>query len=562
MPVAELVGGSPPVNPIADFGWYRQHLYIQDRLTHQMVPLSPTPIQYAVRRAILDAEKDGKPSRIIVLKARREGVSTIVQGTFAHRGFTRKNVHAYTIAHEAEAASNLFGMTETMYANLPAALRPGKAGGNQGRRLRLVNGADFRTETAKDLSAGRSSAATLLHCSEAAFWDHGDIVLRSMLSIVPEVPGTIVVIESTANGVQNMFHRRWLSAERGDSDYTPLFFSWLEDAVYSTPGYDWEDLGPLDDEEESLKDLFKATPGQLVWRRQAIRTQFDGDLDGFHQEFPSTPTEAFITSGRQYFGAHHIMRFRPTDPIRRGRIAGNWRKKQIVAIKPDDRGPLWIYEARQPDTRYVMFIDPAGVVGEGRARHFGDPRDASDYTCMWLVNCKTMETAAVWHGRIDLGLIGEEAAKLGRIYNNAVICPEVTGGSGFAIVMKLRDLGYPALHRDRERKTYSRHRSEMYGWMTSVATRPIMLETLRDVLRENPEKLKHAPLREEMTQFIIVKNKPEATPGTHDDQVMACAGAYTIAAEYAQRRPLKVQSITKPRKASGFNDVLSRARHN
>ena len=334
-----------------------------------------------------------------------------------------------------------------------------------------------------------------------------------------------------------------------------------KDIVIDHP--EFEILEPeADDEEETLKVLFRAKPGQLVWRRQAIRTQFDGDLDGFHQEFPSTPSEAFITSGRQYFGAQHIMRFRPVDPIRRGRIQGIWRKKAEVKIVKDDRGPLWIYEPRQPDTRYVLFIDPAGVVGDARARHFGSADDPSDYTCMWIVNCKTMDTAAVWHGRSDLGLIGEEAAKLGRIYNNAIICPEVTGGSGFAIVMKLRDIGYPALHRDRERKTYARARSEMYGWMTSVSTRPIMLETLRDVLRETPDKLKHAPLREEMTQFIIVKNKPEATPGTHDDQVMAAAGAYTIAAEYAQRRPLKTAVLRKPGKASGFTDVLSRARHN
>lgn len=556
----QLVGGGPRVNPIADFGWYRQHLYIQDRLTHQLVNLQPTPIQFAVRRAILDAEAESRPARIIVLKARREGVSTIVQATFAHRAFTRRNVHAYTIAHEAEAASNLFGMTETMYANLPAALRPAKAGGNQGRRLKLQNGADLRTETARDLSAGRSSAATLLHCSEAAFWDHGDIVLRSMLSIVPEVPGTIVVIESTANGVQNMFHRRWLSAERGDTDYTPLFFSWLEDAVYAVPGYDWEQLGPLDDEEDALKELHRATPGQLAWRRGAIRTQFDGDLDGFHQEFPSTPVEAFITSGRQYFQAQNIMRFHPVDPIRRGRIVGDWAKQKTITIRDDPQGPLWVYEPRNDKHRYVMFIDPAGVVGDSRAQHFGDPRDASDYTAMWIVDCATMQTAAVWHARTDLGLIAEEAAKLGRIYNNAIICPEVTGGSGFAIVMKLRDLGYAALHRDRDRKTYARERSNMYGWMTSTTTRPIMLETLRDVLRETPEVLKHGPLREEMTQFIIVKNKPEATPGTHDDLVMAAAGAYTIAAEYAQRIPVKTLHSSAKKRTRRFDDVLSRAR--
>lgn len=559
----QLVGAGD-VNPIHDFAWYKRHLFIQERLTHQLVQLEPSKIQKAVRRAVLDSERDGKPSRIIVLKARREGVSTIVQATFAHRAFTRKNVKAYTIAHEADAASVLFGMTETMYEQLPPALRPPKAGGNLGKRLRLSNGADLRTETAKDIHAGRASAATLLHCSEVGMWEHGDKVLRSMLSIVPDTPGTVIVMESTAQGVGNTFHRRWLSAERGDSGYTPLFFSWLEDPIYSVPGTTDEDIGPLDDEEDALKVVLSATPGQLMWRRKIIRSEFDGDLDGFHQEYPSTPTEAFITSGRQYFQPQYISRFHPVEPIRRARLTGGWIKGQEIAAERDDRGPLWVYEKRIPGHRYVMFIDPAGVVGELRARNFSDPLDISDYTCMWIVDATTMATVAVWHSRIDLGQIALEAAKLGRIYANAVICIETTGGSGGLIIEQLRGLGYSALHRDRTRDTYDRQRTNRYGWSTTVATRPLMLETLRDVLREEPWLLRHAPLREEMLTFVIGKTRPEAAPGTHDDTIFAAAGCYIVAQEYAQRTPIRLVGSTKLKKQRKrprrFEDTLMRAR--
>lgn len=557
-----LVGGGPEVNPIHDFGWYKQHLYIQDRLTHRHVPLQPTKVQLAVRRAILDSEDAGKPSRLIILKARREGVSTIVQATFAHRAFTRRDTWAYTIAHEIDAASNLFGMTESMYSNLPQALRPAKVSGNLGRQLRLDNGAYLRTETARDVRAGRSGAAFLLHGSEVAFWDHGEEVLRSILSTVPDVPGTIVVLESTANGIQGSFYQRWQNAVNGESDYTPLFFSWLEDPVYDL-GYahNWETLGPLDDEEDSLVQTLDASAGQIAWRRQTIRGQFAGDLDGFHQEYPSTPHEAFITSGRQFFGAANIHRFHPTEPIARAHISGVWKKGSEVTAEKNPQGPLWVYETRKPDHRYVMFIDPAGTVGEVRARHFTDPKDISDYTAMWVVDCATMNTVAVYHDRRDIGQLGEVAAKLGTIYNKAVICPEVTGGYGLVIVEKLRDLGYGgAIHRDRERTTYGRDTKAAYGWQTTVATRPIMLETLRDVLRENPEKLRHAPLREEMHTFIIGKARPEAGPGSHDDLVFAAAGAYTIADEYAQRRPIQLKSMTKAKKRTRFNDTLMRAR--
>lgn len=560
-----LVGGGPGVNPIHDFGWYKQHLYIQDRLTHAHVNLQPTRVQRALRRAILDNEEVAKPSRIIVLKARREGISTIVQATFAHRAFTRRNVWAYTIAHEIEAASNLFNMTETMYANLPAALRPAKVSGNLGRQLRLANGAYLRTETARDVRAGRSGAATMLHGSEVAFWDHGDEVLRSILSTIPDVPGTIVVLESTANGIQGAFYKRWQSAKRGESEYQPLFFSWLEDPVYALASVQsWEDLAALDDEEEELRVEQGASPAQIGWRRRMIRTEFDGDLDGFHQEYPSTDHEAFITSGRQFFGAGYISRFHPVEPMARAHINGAWKKGAEVSAQRNPQGPLWVYAPKLPDHRYVIFIDPAGTVGETRARHFSDPRDISDYTAMWVVDCTTMETVAVYHDRQDIGQLGEVAAKLGLIYNKAVICPEVTGGYGLVIVEKLRDLGYGgAIHRDRERTTYGRDTKSAYGWQTTIATRPIMLETLRDVLRETPQLLKHAPLKDEMHSFVIGKSRPEAGPGTHDDLIFAAAGAYTIADEYAQRRPIQLKSMTngkKPRKRQRFNDTLMRAR--
>src|SRR4029077_8980057 len=119
----------------------------------------------------------------------------------------------------------------------------------------------------------------------------------------------------------------------------------------------------------------------------------------------------------------------------------------------------------------------------------------SDFTCMWVLNCKKMSTAAVWHARIDLGMIGEEVAKLGLIFKRAVICPETTGGYGFVVTEKLRSIGYSPIHRDRLRNRYDRSRVDTYGFATTTATRPLMLEGLRDVLREQPHLLQHQGLK-------------------------------------------------------------------
>lgn len=549
-------------NAVHDFARYRRHLKIQDRDSHVLIPLEPTTIQQAVRNAIIEAERAERAARVIVLKARREGVSTIVQGTFCHRGCTRAGFKARTIADDHEKASNLHGMLETMYDHLPAQIKPGRLATRAGRELKLANGSSFKTETAKDANAGRSSSSGALHASEFGFWDYPERTLIAMLQTVPDVLGSMVVIESTANGVGNAFHSEWLRAERGDSPYTPLFFSWLDD-----PGYDhglgvtMRSLGDISDREHHLLENLGARPGQIAWRRHKINQDLMGDEELFDQEYPETPDVAFLATGRPFFQRDHMAKFRGSEPIGRFKIEGHFvrGKKSEKKATRDPKGPLWIYELPEKDTRYVIFVDPAGVVGEQKAKHFRGSEDPSDYTVMWVINCKTMKTAAVWHDRIDLGLGGMEVAKLGVIYNRATICPETTGGYGFVLTEKLREIGYAHIHRDRLRNKYDRHRVDTYGWATTTATRPLMLETLRDVLREDPGLLQHVPLRGEMQSFVIGSNHiPSAAPGCHDDLVLAAAGAYTVAPDYTQRT-IALPARLGPKKQKGYSDVLSRA---
>lgn len=522
-----------------------------------MVPLKPTKIQQRVRDAIIQAERERRPGRIIVLKARREGVSTIVQATFAHRAFTRQNVKAYTIAAEAEQAQNLHGMTETMWDYLPKALQPTKGSGSgAGRRLKLASGSDLRTETAQDKHAGRSGSATLVHASEYSFWPYPRETLTAMLQIVPDEVGTLVVIESTANGTGNEFHEQWERAVSGKSAYVPLFFSWLDDPGYFKPTSE-NQLGELDDEEDALVEVHGASLGQIAWRRHKIAQDLQGRVEDFHQEYPTTAEEAFISTGRQYFGTSAVARFKPVEPIGRFSLSHMGFRRKGDRPKRDPHGPLSIYRPPVPGHRYVCFVDPAGVVSDMEAKHFSDVREIEDFTCMWVVDCTNMETVAVWHERIDIGLAGDEAAKLGAVYNRAIMVAETSGGYGNVLNAKWREIGYAPIHRDRARNQYDRSLKAQYGFATSVATRPLMLETLRDVLRETPELLKHAGLKKEMGTFVTMRMHPAAAPGCHDDLVMAAAGSYLVAQEYAQRKPISSAQPAKKRKV--YEDVLTRA---
>ncbi|MFC0274097.1 FtsK/SpoIIIE domain-containing protein [Metabacillus herbersteinensis] len=90
----------------------------------------------------------------------------------------------------------------------------------------------------------------------------------------------------------------WKQAERGESDFIPLFFPWYEHQEYRMePPEDFV----LTDEEEELKELYNVDNDQLYWRRWAIRNNCGGDPELFKQEYPANSEEAFLSSGRPRF---------------------------------------------------------------------------------------------------------------------------------------------------------------------------------------------------------------------------------------------------------------------
>jgi len=49
---------------------------------------------------------------------------------------------------------------------------------------------------------------------------------------IPNEPGTVIVMESTAKGVGSLFHNEWRSAVAGESGYDPVFVAWHEIELY------------------------------------------------------------------------------------------------------------------------------------------------------------------------------------------------------------------------------------------------------------------------------------------------------------------------------------------
>ena len=487
---------------------------------------------YAVAKRQQDA---GKPVRLIILKARQLGFSTLTEGLIFHACATRKNVNALIVAHREDATANLFRMSKLFYDELPAPVKPMLRASNA-QELVFENPSKLRSErearpglrsrircaTAGGRGIGRSDTLQCVHLSEYAFWPDGAdgkaSTLAGILQAVPSLPGTMVVIESTANGFED-FKERWDAAVAGENDFEPVFFAWFENPDYSmpvVPGTEWTP------EERELRDAYRLTDEQLQWRRWCIANNCGGSLDMFRQEYPASPGEAFLHSGTGVFDNEQIvLRLeRLPGPAGHGEFTdGEWTESETGAIT--------LYELPEEGVPYVLGGDTAG--------------EGSDYFTAIVIDNVTGRIAAKLRQKYSEPEYVRQIDALGRFYNDALVAIE-TNFSTYP-VMKLQEMEYPNQYSREREDTYTRQMKKSYGFRTDRQSRPRAIANLVEVFSSHPEWFTDRELLEEMLTFCYNEDhRPEALAGKHDDLVMGAAITYAV------RHQQRMTVLTEPEK--------------
>ena len=487
---------------------------------------------YAVAKRQQDA---GKPVRLIILKARQLGFSTLTEGLIFHACATRKNVNALIVAHREDATANLFRMSKLFYDELPAPVKPMLRASNA-QELVFENPSKLRSEreaspglrsrircaTAGGRGIGRSDTLQCVHLSEYAFWPDGAdgkaSTLAGILQAVPSLPGTMVVIESTANGFED-FKERWDAAVAGENDFEPVFFAWFENPDYSmpvVPGTEWTP------EERDLKAAYQLTDEQLQWRRWCIANNCGGSLDMFRQEYPASPGEAFLHSGTGVFDNEQIvLRLeRLPEPAGRGEFTdGEWTESETGAIT--------LYELPEDGVPYVLGGDTAG--------------EGSDYFTAIVIDNVTGRIVAKLRQKYSEPEYVRQIYALGRFYNDALVAIE-TNFSTYP-VMKLQEMEYSNQYSREREDTYTRQMRKSYGFRTDRQSRPRAIANLVEVFSSHPEWFTDRELLEEMLTFCYNEDhRPEALAGKHDDLVMGAAITYAV------RHQQRMTVLTEPEK--------------
>jgi len=348
-----------------DFAFYsKASLKIRTK-QGEVAPLDLNPAQQILNKAVTEQLQTEGKIRIIILKARQQGLSTYVGGYLYFSVSQRKAQKAMVVTHHADSTRALFDMTRRYHTHCPDILKPSTKYSSRRELSFDVLDSSYVVATAGGDSVGRGETLTHVHASELAFWPKStqQDIWNGLAQAVPNTKDTAVYIESTANGVSGVFYDLWKGAVEGTNGYVPVFIPWYTDPEYREPVPDNFEITP---DEEELVDKYDLDDEQLMFRRRKIA---QNGYDLFRQEYPSYPEEAFLTTGRPVFNPDQLQETLEEARDVKERLAlegGEWRNHS--------RGELTTYITHDPGEQYVIGADVAMGVKNGDLAWSSPPR--------------------------------------------------------------------------------------------------------------------------------------------------------------------------------------------
>lgn len=443
----------------------------------QIVPFVMNRAQLFLHREVERQRATTGKVRILNLKGRQQGMSTYWEGRFYWRSSMNRGKKAYILTHLQEATDNLFAMTRRFHDNCPVQVRPHTR--NESAKALTFDKLDseFSVATAGSKDTGRGGTGQFFHGSEVAFWANAADHMAGIGQTIPNEAGTEIALESTGNGLGNLFHGMWVDAVRGDSDYVPVFIPWFwQDEYARVPPTGWRP----DSDAEEYGELYNLSISQLYWREQKIKTDFRGDVSLFDQEYPATPDLAFrrqaLATLLKIAVVEKAMKVKGLDPI----------------------GPR------------VMGIDPSE-----------SDSDEADDTVFALRQGRVVHEFRRFHGKRTTETVALAARAIQEWQPDFINCD--AGGLGSGIADRLIELGYPVNRvlfgeRAHQLDLYGLRRDEMWGemaeWFGDQVQLPYDMAALTDLT--SPAKDEDGSLRFKLETKKSMRKRGLKSPDAGD----------------------------------------------
>lgn len=489
------------------------------------MPFFLNDVQHEFIDTLNKARKDFDEGKItdislLVLKGRQQGFTTLVTAYQLSCSILNRNFQGYTLADKSDNAEAIFqNKAKFPYGQLPEALKPTEKFNNRKQLLFEKINSSWAVDTAtKDV--GRSRTVNFFHGSECAFWKDGISPIQAALGEA-FTQNCIKIYESTANGY-NDYQKMWASGA-----HINCFYEWWKTKEYRVNFYSEEARQEflefinsknewINQRLQWLKNEKGLDDEQLYWYFNKYEKYLDKDL--IKQEYPCTPHEAFLLSGKSVFDTQALLTRldNAPKPIKVGYFIYDYDGLRISNIRwVNDRVNGYIYIYQLPNvpefTEYCIGGDTAG--------------DGSDWFVGQCLDAKTGVQVAKLKQRFDSDLFTKQMYCLGAYYKWALIGIEANYDS-FPI-MELQRLGYPKQYVREVQDTFTGKLEKRHGFKTTSLTRPTIISRLVEIVREHSDTINDKETLEEL--LTIIKNdkgRIEAPEGGHDDEMMSLAIAH------------------------------------
>lgn len=465
----------------------------------------------------------------------------------------RRNWHSLICAHVKDVSATIRAMYGKMLSSYPEELwteesRPEFKAFERSLNTRYIPGRDCRVTLASSekQEAVRGADFAMAHLTEVAFWSDSDRrspegFIRAVCGGVARVECSLIVLESTANGVGNYFHAEWLRSRSGMSDKEAVFVPWHEIAIYASEVDDpqalWESM---DDYEHRLWEM-GLTLEQIRWYHDKRREY--SSMQQMQAEFPTDDVEAFAATSRAVFAPEGVERLRQGCVMKPlvGELAtlgpSGEAALAVTGFREDARGRLKVW--RRPVTegndysRYVVAVD------------IGGRSDHSDFSVISVLDSLgeggLPEVVAQWRGHLDHDLLTWKAAAIAAWYDEALLViesntleSESSGDDCSLYCLSALNYVYPNLYRRPMRENAAGAFEARVGFHTNRATKAMVITGLIAAVRDGGYIERDPQACDELAVYETDSSgRYAAKPGYHDDILMTRAIAlHAIATKY------------------------------
>lgn len=551
--------------------WSATCAKIQDKLTKTTVPFILRRPQRKLLKVLLELLYAGEPIRIILLKARQWGGSTLVQLFMAWiQLYHKKAWHSAIVADVEDQSRNIKAMYSRLAENHPREILPVRFRSFEGStKNKKIEGRDcvIYIGSMQQPDSIRSADVMMAHLSEVGLWKETkgkkpEDLIQSIAGTVPKEPYSMIVLESTAKGIGTYFHREWQKSGNGDSGYVQVFVSWYEIEMYFSKFADDAErdafIASMSDKEKYYFELGATLEG-IKWYREKKRLESYDDWR-MGCEFPTTPEEAFQSTGRRAHAPEYVQRMRKftKPPVYMGEMYANSRAgkgaiDKSLEFQEQPGGGLWLWALPDKETpikrRYVVSVDIGG-------RSVGaDWSVISIIDRYFLMEGGVEECIGTWRGHLDQDLVIWQAVQIAKFFNSALLVVESNsldmkgdeGDHSLTILDEIKDF-YPHMFFRTDPQKIREGAPVRYGFHTNKQTKTDLVNQMNKRFRELGHIERDARALDEADCYEI---KPDGTygavDGEHDDIYMS--RGIGLKASQMMEPPVYVVEKSRPRRS-------------